>query len=63
MDVEVEETKVTVISFANSELESSATTEDLVYMLRVVVGVMLIGYVVIGVNWLVRRRHVDCELQ
>lgn len=41
---------------------SSATLADLVFMLRVVVGVMLVGYVAIGVNWVVsRRRRVGVE--
>lgn len=54
--VEVEDAKLAAQS-TNTQLESAASVEELVQMLRVVVGVMLIGYFAIGVNWLVRRRR------
>jgi hypothetical protein len=63
VEVEVEDIQVVaaVVSSVSSEfeLDSSATLEDLVYMLHVVVGVMLMGYFVIGVNWLTHRRRVS----
>jgi len=56
--VEVEDEQV-----ARSEPDSSATTKDDVHMrLRVIVGVMLMGYFAIGVNWVVRHRRATVKM-
>lgn len=56
--IEVEDAKI-IVKATSAELDSPASVEDLVYMLRVVVGVMLLGYFAIGVNWIARRRRVN----
>lgn len=46
----------TTSSEAPAKSPLSASIDDLIFMLQIVVGVMLSGYLVIGANYLLRRR-------